>query len=84
MVYLSTLPNVACRKPIIPHVFIPLTRNVIKQKLVGFPGSMYSCVGPYTPYIGFGYEGIGSALTMWSPMSDPLTNPTKTLWKKSM
>lgn len=35
---------------------------------------MYPHVGPYTPYFGFGYGGIKNILTMWSPMSNPLTN----------
>jgi len=36
---------------------------------------MYFHVGPYTPYFGFGYMGMGSALIMWPPISNPLTNP---------
>jgi hypothetical protein len=36
---------------------------------------MYPHVGPYTPYFGFGYEGIRRAPTMWPPMSNPLVNP---------
>jgi hypothetical protein len=59
-----TLPNVACREPIIPHVSVPLTINVMEQNLVSFPNSMYPHVGPYTPYFGFGYEGIRRAPTM--------------------
>jgi hypothetical protein len=37
---------------------------------------VYLHVGPYTPYFGFGYKGIGNVLTMWPLMFDPLTNPT--------
>jgi hypothetical protein len=48
----------------------------MEQNLVGFPNSMYPHVGPYTPYFGFGYKGIGGVPTMWPPMSDPLTNLT--------
>jgi hypothetical protein len=36
---------------------------------------VYPHVGPYTPYFGFGYKGIGSVPTIWPPMSDPLINP---------
>jgi hypothetical protein len=36
---------------------------------------MYFHVGPYTPYFGSIYRGIGSAPTMWPPMFNPLTNP---------
>jgi hypothetical protein len=46
------------------------------QNLVGFPNSMYLHVGPYTPYFGFGYEGVKGVPTMWPPMSDPLANLT--------
>jgi len=52
LMYISTLPNVACKKPILPHVSIPLIGNVIEQNLVGFPNSMYHHVQPYTPYFG--------------------------------
>jgi len=54
LVYFLALPNEACRKPIIPPIFIPFTRNVMEQNLVGFFNSMYIHVGPYTPYFGFG------------------------------
>jgi hypothetical protein len=37
---------------------------------------MYLRVGPYTPYFGFGYRGIGGVPIMWPPMSNPLVNPT--------
>jgi hypothetical protein len=47
----------------------------MEQNLVGFPNSMYLHVGPYTPYVGFGYGGIRGVLTMWPPMSNPLVNP---------
>jgi hypothetical protein len=36
---------------------------------------MYIHVGPYTPYFGFGYGGVGGVPTMWPPLSDPLANP---------
>jgi hypothetical protein len=55
-VYSLTLPNVTCRKPIIPHVSIPLIKNVMEQNSVGFPNSMYFHVRPYMPNFGFGYE----------------------------
>ncbi len=58
-VYPLTLPNVACRESIIPHVSTPLTKNVMQQNPIGFPNSMYPHVGPHTPYFGFGYKGIG-------------------------
>jgi hypothetical protein len=64
LIYPLALPNVACRKPIIPHVFIPFIGNVMEQNLVGFPNSMYPHVGPYTPYFGFGYKGIRGVPTM--------------------
>ncbi len=48
----------------------------MEQNPIGFPNSMYLHVGPYTPYLGFGYEGIGGVPTMWPSMPDPLTNPT--------
>jgi hypothetical protein len=59
-----------------PLIFVPLTGNVMEQNLVGFPSSMFPHVGPYTPYFGFGYDGIGSAPTMWPLMSNPLPNFT--------
>ncbi len=76
MIYPSTLPNVACRKPIIPPIFVPLIRNVVEQNPIGFPNLMYLHVGPYTPKFGFGYQGIRSLPTMWPPMFNPLTNLT--------
>jgi hypothetical protein len=51
----------------------------MEQNAIGFPNSMYLHVRPYTPCFGFGYEGIGSAPTMWPPMYDPLGNPTTRL-----
>ncbi len=51
----------------------------MEQNSVGFPNSIYSHVGPYTPYFGFSYEGVGSVLAMWPPMSDPLINPMASL-----
>jgi hypothetical protein len=36
---------------------------------------MYPHVGPYTPYFGFGYGGIGRVPIGWPPMFNPLTNP---------
>jgi hypothetical protein len=48
--YPSALPNVVCRKPI-----LPLTRNVMDQNPIGFPNSMYLHVGPYTTYFGYNY-----------------------------
>jgi hypothetical protein len=47
----------------------------MEQNLVGFLNSMYLHVGPYTPYFGYGYEGIWSVPIMWPLMSNPLTNP---------
>ncbi len=75
MVYPLALANVACKKLVIPHIFIPLTKNVVEQNLVGFQNSMYLHIGPYTPYFGSSYEGIKSDPTMWPPMSDPLVCP---------
>jgi hypothetical protein len=49
LVYPSSLPNVGCRKPVIPHVFVPLTENVMEQNSISFTNSMYPHVGPYTP-----------------------------------
>jgi hypothetical protein len=48
----------------------------MEQNPVGFPNSMYPHVEPYTPYFCSSYGGIESVLTMWPPMSNPLTNPT--------
>jgi hypothetical protein len=62
LLYLLVIPNVICKEPIIPLVFVPLIKNVMEQHLVSFPNSMYFHVGPYTPYFGYGYEGIGSVL----------------------
>jgi hypothetical protein len=76
LVYFSTLPNVPCKKPIIPLVFVTFIGNVINKNMVGFPNSMYPHVGPYTPYFGFGYEGVRGVPTMWPPMYDPLANLT--------
>jgi hypothetical protein len=64
LVYFLALPNVACKKPIIPLLSVPLTRNVMEQNPIGFPNSMYLHIGPYTPYFGFGYKGIRSVRTM--------------------
>jgi hypothetical protein len=55
LVYSLALPNVACRKPIIPFISVPLIGNVMEQNVIGFPNSMYLHVGPYTPYFGSGY-----------------------------
>ncbi len=75
MVYPLALPNVAYRKLVIPHISIPLTKNVVEQNLVGFQNLVYPHVGPYTPYFGSNYEGIKNDPTMWPPMSDPLVCP---------
>jgi len=64
LVYSSTLLNLPCKELVIPLVSILLTKNVMEQNLVGFPNSMYPYVGPYTPYFGFGYGGIGGVPTM--------------------
>jgi hypothetical protein len=64
LVYPLALPNVTRRKPIIPLASIQLIKNVMEQNVIGFPNSIYLHVGPYTPYFGFGYEGIGSAPTI--------------------
>jgi hypothetical protein len=69
LIYPSTLTNVACRKLVIPPISVPLTRNVVEQN------SMYPHVGPYTPYFGSSYRGRGNVPTMWSLMSNHLTNP---------
>jgi hypothetical protein len=75
LVYPSTLPNQASKKPLIPPIFVPLIGNIMEQNPIGFPNSMYLCVGPYTPYFGFGYGNIRSVPTMWPCMFDPLINP---------
>ncbi len=46
LVYPSTLPNVTCKKLIIPPIFGPFTGNVMEQNSIGFPNSMYE---PSTP-----------------------------------
>jgi hypothetical protein len=74
-IYLLTLPNVACKKPVIPLVSVQFIENIMEQNPVGFPNSMYLHVGPYTPYFAYGYGGIRSAPTIWPLMSNPLTNP---------
>ncbi len=74
-VYSLTLLNVACRKPIIPPIFVPIIKNVMEQNLIGFPNSMYLHVRPYTPYFGFSYRGMGGVPTMWPPLFNPLVNP---------
>jgi hypothetical protein len=73
-IHRSTLPDVSRKQTIIPHVFVPLMRNVMEKNPIGFSNSMYLHVGPYTPYFGFEYGSIGSAPTMWPPMSNPLPN----------
>jgi hypothetical protein len=55
LVYSLALPNVACKKEIIPFISVPLIGNVMEQNVIGFPNSMYLHVGPYTPYFGFSY-----------------------------
>jgi len=75
LVYPLALPNVAYRKLVIPHISIPLTKNIVEQNLVGFQNLVYPHVGPYTPYFGSNYEGIKNDPTMWPPMSDPLVCP---------
>jgi hypothetical protein len=47
----------------------------MEQNPIGFPNSMYLHVGPYIPYFGSSYKGIGGVPIMWPPMSDPLINP---------
>jgi hypothetical protein len=74
LVYFLALPNVPCREPIIPLVFVTLTGNVIKQNLVGFLNLMYPHVGPYTPYFGSSCKGVECDPIMWPPMSNPLAN----------
>jgi hypothetical protein len=64
-----------CKELLIPHIFVPLIKNIMEQNLVSFPNSMYFHVGPYTPYFGYGYGGIKNAPTMWPPMPNPLVNP---------
>ncbi len=75
LVYPLTLLNAFCKKLVIPHIFVPLIKNVMEQNLVSFPNSMYLHVGPYTPYFGYGYGGINNAPTMWLPRFNPLVNP---------
>ncbi len=70
LVYPLVVPNVVYREPIIPFI-----KNVMQQNPVGFPNLMYPHVGPYTPYFGSSYGGIGSVPTMLLPMFDPLVNP---------
>jgi hypothetical protein len=56
LVYLLALPNVACKKLVVPFISIPLTKNVMEQNLIGFPNSMYIHGGPYPLYFGYGYR----------------------------
>ncbi len=39
-IYSSALPNVICRKLVIPFVSIPFIGNVMEQNLIGFPNSI--------------------------------------------
>jgi hypothetical protein len=39
-IYSSALPNVICRKLVIPLVSVPFIGNVMEQNIVGFPNSM--------------------------------------------
>jgi hypothetical protein len=39
---------------------------------------MFLHVGPYRPYFASGYDGMGSVLIMWAPMSSPFANITIT------
>jgi hypothetical protein len=39
---------------------------------------MFSPIGPYTPYFGSSYSGIGSVLAMWPPIYSPFVNITTT------
>jgi hypothetical protein len=75
LVYLSKLPNVACKELVIIPIFVPFIENVMEQNPIGFPNSMYPHDGPYTPYFGYGYGGIRSVPIIWLPMFYPLTNP---------
>jgi hypothetical protein len=35
---------------------------------------MFPFVGPYPPFFGFGYNGMGSVPTMWPLMFGPFAN----------
>jgi hypothetical protein len=74
-IYPSTLSNVVCKKLVIALIYVPFIENIMEQNLVGFPNSMYPCVGPYTPYFGFGYRAIKSVLIMLPLVFDPLAKP---------
>ncbi len=59
------------RKPIIPPIFVLLTKNLMEQNPVSFKISNVPHVGPYTPYFGLGYGNIGNVPTMWPLVFDP-------------
>lgn len=73
-IYPSTIPKWPCNKPFVPPISIPIIANLIEQNLVGFPNSMFPFVGPYPPFFGFGYNGMGSVPTMWPLMFGPFAN----------
>jgi hypothetical protein len=66
------------KKSFIPHVSVLITGNVIEQNPIGFPNSMFPHVGPYKPYFGYGYSGMGSVPTMWLLMFSPFVKITTT------
>jgi hypothetical protein len=57
-----------------PPIFIPLTKNVMEQNLVGLSNSIFFHVGPYTPYFGVSYDGIGNVHVLWPLMFDRVIN----------
>jgi len=69
-----TLLDVFHEELVFPLVSIPFVGNVMEQNPIGFPKLMFLHVGPYAPYFGSSYGGIGSALVMWFPISNPLVN----------
>jgi hypothetical protein len=76
LVYPSTLVDVSHKELVIPLVSLFFINNIMEQNLVGFPNLVFLHVGPYISYFCSSYGGIGSALIMWLPMSNPLANIT--------
>jgi hypothetical protein len=79
LVYPFALPKSPHKDSFIQPIFIPITRSIIEQIPIGFPNSMFPFVGPYTPYFGFGHDGMGNVPTMWPQVFSPFANITATL-----
>ncbi len=46
----------------------------MEQNLVGLSNSIFFHVGPYTPYFGVSYDGIGNVHVLWPLMFDRVIN----------